>query len=384
MTTQDHLIELISRHDPLHTEAGELTTKEHLRSARTVLDVRTAGPRVVVPRPRWHRRVVVVAAVATAVPVAAVLLAPALTSLPGFGNPVIGTATASESGLSCGVGYAQPIRPDSADPRPWPSTLPAGWIVRNVFARASDVMGWCTTPSLTAAQVDGTGLVTGSIKITGPTPAIEVDPSEQVTPDRIGIYDAQRLGRTGAPEPIDAAPSEHFAWIITDGNGEQWYAAVDGYPVDTARRLLSAATYDGRRVNWDAPVAPDLRVLHQRTGDPYPTKSTGQDWYLRFAVAGGERMFQASSGRTGEGALTETTVDSRLITVGGRPARILQVDGLPVAVYAELRPEVVVFTEVLGDLDEVLRLLESVEDLPSDDPRLDDLALKESYQDDRD
>lgn len=242
-------------------------------------------------------------------------------------------------------------------------------------------MGWCTTPSLTAAQVDGTGLVTGSIKITGPVPAVEVDPSQRVTPDRIGGYDAQRLGRSEAPEPVDAAPREHFAWIITDGNGERWYAAVDGYPLDTARRLLAAATYD-RNVTWDPTAAPGLRVLHRRTGDPYPTRTTGQDWYLNFDGAGGERTLQASSGRSGENILSQTTVDSRLTTVAGRPARILEDGGSPVAVYAELRAGVTLHSDVRGDLDEVLRLLASVENLPSDDRRLDELALEEPYKDD--
>lgn len=39
-----------------------------------------------------------------------------------------------------------------------------------------------------------------------------------------------------------------------------------------------------------------------------------------------------------------------------------------------------VFAEVHGDLDEVLRMLASVRDLPADDPRLRRYALRERYE----
>ena len=77
------------------------------------------------------------------------------------------------------------------------------------------------------------------------------------------------------------------------------------------------------------------------------------------------------------------SLGSRLTTVAGRPALVLEDDGAPIAVYADLGQGVRVQSSVNGDLPEVLQMLASLENLPADDPRLDDLALEESYEDER-
>lgn len=385
MSAQD-LLDLVGAHDPLLREpdaSGQ--TERHLLSSRRVLDLRTAAPapaRHVARRPVWRRRFILVAVAAAALPVAAVAVPPAL-DRPGLGASLVGTASASEAGLQCGTGYAQAIRPDSAAVRPWPGELPTGWSVREVFARATEVTGWCTTPSLTAAQVAPGGLIVGTVKITGPTQGIAVDPSERLSGDRIGAYEARRL-QSSAPRAVDS-PDTHATWIITDGLGAQWYATVDGYPADRARSLLAAATFDGRSVTWDPASAPELQVLHRRTGSPYPTSTTGENWYLRLDGAGTERTIEARSRASDTASVvSQVGVGSRLTTVANRPAVILEVDGRPAAVYTDLRPGVSVVSEVRDDLPETLRVLNSMVELPQADPRLVDLALNESYDDERD
>lgn len=149
--------------------------------------------------------------------------------------------------------------------------------------------------------------------------------------------------------------------------------------------VAHAASFDGRNVDWNPAAAPGLRVLHQRTGEPYKTSTTGEDWYLRFDGAGPERTVEAVS-RRGDNAsvLSRVTTGSRLATVAGRDAFVLKIDGAPRAVYTDVRPGLTAFSEVRGDLEPVLRMIASLSQLDQDDSRLDDLALAESYEDKRD
>lgn len=376
------LSDLLRRHDPLRHDAHDGTrTDNHVRSSRRVLDVRTSGPRAGAPttsRPPWRRRLVVVLSAAAVLPMAAIAV-PASLDRDDGGSSLVGTANATEAGLQCGRGYARPIRPDSAAARPWPGALPAGWSVREVAASAAEVTGWCTNPSLTVAELDATGLVLGTVKVTGPSRGITVSPSQPIGADRIGTYEALRMQGAG-PDPA-GGPDLHAAWLITDDSGAQWFAAVDGYPADQARRLLAAATFDADTVKWNGAAAPEMRVLHQRTGAPYPTRTTGEDWYLRLDGAGPERTIEVRSRSAGpDSVLSEVTPGSRLATVGGRAAFIAGTDGEPEAVYADLRPGVSVVSEVRNDLSDVLKALESMRDLPRDDARLDDLALRVSLE----
>ncbi len=369
----DDLLALVRLADPLQDvddPAG------HLDSARRVLDARTRGVPRPVPVRTWRRRLVTVLAVATVLPLAAVVV-PALPGGPSPSRPLLGTATAGEGGLTCGTGYAQPIRPDTAAVRPFPTDLPSGWTVKDLFARSETSTGWCTVPSLNAATLDPSGLVTGSVTLTGPLRGVRVDDAETETPDRVGAYAARRLG-----PPLSGAP-QFLRWIVTDERGEQWYAVANGYPLDRARELLAAATYVDRTVVWDAALAPGLRVLHRRTGAPYPTTSTGESWYLEFGGAGEGRTLEADAGRSDGSVGARAVVGTRLSTVDGRPALVYEQDGVPSSVYTELRPGVLMGIDVAGDLDDVERVLAGVVDLPEDDPRLDRLRLRESYEDRR-
>lgn len=344
----------------------------------------TTRPAVAVGTPRgWGRRLVVVAAVATALPVAATLLTPVISSRLGPDGLLAGTAVAGDGGLTCGEGYSRPIRPDTADPRPWPQQLPAGWSAQEVYARAYTGAGWCTTPSLNAATVDASGLVTGNVSITGPARRIDVgDGGAPTTDDRIGPYAARRLDPYGgAPTPVDADPDRLHEWIITDAGGEQWFAVVNGYTAMQGRELLAAATLRDGMLTWDTTRAPQLQVLHRRTGAPYPLETTdGQDWYLRLDANGRPVTVQAFSGRAGGGALNRTGPGSRLVTVAGQPGLVIEDYGRPVSVVADLAGAVVSADVVDGDVQQTLDLLASLTSLDADDARLDDLALDEDYE----
>lgn len=378
------LVEMFTVTDPLRADTSTAGTDGHLLTARRVLDARRSGVGPVpVPARSRRRRLVVVAALATALPVAATVLAPAVSSRLGTNVPLAGTAIAGEGGLTCGEGYAAAIRPDAANPRPWPQQLPAGWAVREVFARAYTGTGWCTTPSLNAAEVDPSGTVTGSVKITGPARGIEVgDGGPEPTEDRIGPYAARRLAPYGgAPVPVDAVPDQFTKWIITDGDGAEWYATVQGYTAEQGRKLLSAATLQGGLVAWDTARAPQLQVLHLRTGAPYPTRTTqGQDWYLRLDAGGRTLGLEATSGRAGDSAMSRAGSGSRIVTIAGQSGFVVEDGDRPVAVVADLAGATVSAEVIDGDLQPVLDLMASVTSLDADDPRLDELALKEDYE----
>lgn len=370
----DDLLALVRSADPLqHVDGAD----DHLSSARRVLDARTSGVPRQVPARTWRRRLVTVLAVATVLPLAAVVV-PALPGGPSPSRPLLGTATAGEGGLTCGTGYAQPIRPDTAEVRPFPADLPPGWTVEDLFARSESSTGWCTVPSLNAASVDSAGLVTGSVTLTGPMRGVRVDDAETEVPDRIGAYAARRLG-----PPLSGAP-QFLRWIVTDEHGEQWYAVTNGYPLERARQLLGAATFVDRTVVWDTAAAPGLRVLHRRTGAPYPTSSTGESWYLEFGGVAAGRMLTADAGRSDASVGARAVVGTRLTTIADRPALVYEQDGVASSVYTELRRGVLAGVDVSGDLPDVERVLAGVVDLPADDPRLDRLRLRESYEDKRD
>lgn len=389
----DALLDLLRSADPLGRRTGTPDlTEAHLAASRAVLRTRTSlgdPPTFAATgtaRPvNWRRRLITLAAAVTALPVVAAVVVPAVTHSPRVAGPLLGVATAGDGGLSCGEGYARAIRPDHATSRPYPTILPTGWNVREILARQEDSTGWCATPSLTAATLDADNRIAGSISIIGPTRGIRTDSAQRSTPDRVGSYAAERLDlfavNGGTPSPAAGASTAargqadargRYSWIITDDAGEQWYAVADGYELQQARALLSAASYSHRAVTWDSAAAPGLRVLHQRTGAPYPIHSTGQSWYVELDTPGGQRSLQADIGRPDGTVGARANRGSRLTTIAGRPALVFeQPDGQPSAVYTELRPGVLMFMDVHGDLNDVQALLATVNDLPADDPRLD-------------
>lgn len=385
------LDDLLRAADPLTAPGSDAVTRAHLASAGAVLthrlattatatatrDVRTAGR---VPR-RWRRRLLGVAAAVVVLPTVAVVIGPTVAARLGdraSGGPFVAAAVASDGQLSCEGGYARAIPPDTAPIRLWPTALPTGWKITTVFARRTSGTNWCTAPSLIAAHTDRTGLITGTVALTGPVAGIDVDhlgieinDRAKTAPDRIGPYEATRL--------TDRDHTGYHTWVITDSSGAQWFAAVDGYPLARARAVLAAATL-GRTVTWDPRRAPGLTVVHRRTGAPYPTTvRDGLDWYVNLSAGRHARAVEVWD-RPGSPAVTsEATIGTRVVTVHGTRMVVNIVDGHPNAVYADTPSGAIAYGDVDGDLPHVEAMLLSLRDLPADDPRLRTYALHEKY-----
>jgi hypothetical protein len=384
--------------DPLAAAADDTATEAHLVAARRVLEARMAAqatpPATLAVRRRgWSRKLAIAAAIAVTLPIAAVIVVPDITARLGLAQRyggAVGTATADgggTAGLSCGGGSAKAIRPDEADVRLWPTELPPGWRVRQVFARATSGYGWCTQPSLVLAGTLPDGTVVGSVQVTGPARDIRMDNDDKTTPDTVAGLPA---GRLMAPNEGGHDPLMH-RWIVTDRDRGDWYVTVFGYTLPVARQLLAGVRIAGTDIAWAHVAGPDVRVLHVRTGAPYPlTARGGLDWYVRIDdgtlgdrwlrqgshVAGVERrQLEIWAGRPG-GVSEFATPGSRLLEVGGRPAVLARDGGRDVALYVDVAPGVQAFSNVYGDLPSVAAMLASLTNLDRDDPRLDRLAMK--------
>jgi len=371
--------------DPLAASGSDAVDRAHAVSAGAVLTHRLAaadaqhppGRRARVPA-RWRRRLLGVAAAVVVLPTAAVVIGPTVGARFGARAPFVGTAVASDGRLTCEGGYAQAIPPATAPVRLWPTALPAGWTVTDVYARRTSGTNWCTAPSLIAARTDRTGLVTGTVSLTGPVAGIDVDhlgiiinEHAKTAPDRVGAYRATRL--------TDRDRTDYHTWVVTDSSGAQWFAAVDGYPLAQARGALGAATL-GRTVTWDPRRAPGLTVVHRRTGAPYPTTvRTGLDWNLDLDAHGVHRQMEVWARPGNPPVAAQVTAGCRLVTLHGVQMLVGIVDGKPTAVYADTASGAVAWSDVAGDLSEAEARLLSLRNLSHDDPRLRTHALHEKY-----
>ncbi len=372
--SESDLDDLLRAADPLAEPGSDAVTQAHLASAGAVLTHRVAAAerrgKVRIPR-RWRRRLLGVAAAVVVLPTAAVVIGPTVAARFGARAPFVGTAVASDGRLTCEGGYAQAIPPATAPVRLWPAALPTGWKVTTVYARRPGGINWCTAPSLVAARTDRTGLITGTVSLTGPVAGISLDDHTENAPDRVGVYRATRLtarDHTG-----------YHTWVVTDASGAQWFAAVDGYPLTQARAVLAAATLGGT-VTWNPHRAPGLTVVHSRTGAPYPTTvRTGLDWYLDLDAHGVHRQMEAWTRPGGASVTAQVTVGTRLLTVHGTQMLVGIVDGRPTAVYADTPSGAVAWSDVAGDLSQVEARLLSLTNLPASDPRLRIYALHEKY-----
>jgi len=367
--TTSSLTEVLRAADPLDAEtAADLTT------ARTILDTRLDGVPTAKPiktPSRWRVRSAAIAAGAAALTVTAIVAVPHFTKTSSGG--LLGTAQASESGLTCGEGYATPIPPRSADPRLWPAWLPERWRPTKVFARAERVTGWCTAPSLVAAATGPSGTIAGTVKLTGPLPKVDIEGPTK--PDRIGTYRAVRF-----PHP---EVRHVYTWVITDSTGASWYAEANGFTLARARTLLGAATlHNDGAVAWDSSKAPGVKVLHHRTGNPYPTTEDDQAWYIRISSPrGGLGELDVESGRYEAPVASRVTEGSRLESYDGHQMLVIDMGSHNNWVLADVSPGVVASIDApaSNDIRQVERMLASLTNLSPDDPRLTKLALHEKY-----
>lgn len=367
--------------DPLTTTTDE-QLHEHLQRARRIVDLRRAE---VAPRARRRRRwraVAVATAVAATMPVAAVIVVPDVvrqTGLPWV-TDLTGSANAENGmipGLSCGGGYGTAIRPDSAPVRLWPTELPAGWEVERVFATKDREWGWCTPPSLVLAQTGPDGVVTATVNVVGPNRDIQWSGGPKLVPDRIAGHPADEV-RSGM------GVKEFHRWVVRTGENE-WEVTVNGLARAEAKAAADGLLFDDTLVSWqgDSTTAP-FETVHRRSDpQPYPNRVwDGLEWTVVLRdPAGRERHLSVEREPVGwrSGLASALHVGARQVSLDGRPALVNTRAAASVTI--EVMPNVAAFMNVRGDQDAVEQILASLENLPADDPRLDEYALNERYED---
>ena len=326
-------------------------------------------------RPRWRRRVALVAAAAavlTAVPVALDLV---------DGNdgrpPLLAPAVAADGTIVCNEGYASIVDPRDAAVRLLPDRLPSGWSYTRIFAR-EDTITRCVPPSLTALRQDAQGRVTGRVSVTGPV-AADVDQGalvEASVPDTVFGHDALRFDLQPHDVPV-------HRWVWTDDQGRQWSAEASGMPLDEGRQVLTAVTIDGPRISWAATAQPGWTLVHLREGAPYGVSPGQLTWWVEMTTGTEMRMLQVY---VPEGAdvplLADSAVGDQLTTVGGAPAVLGRPRGGEDAggppgsepttpVLVEVAPGTVAWSWGAADeLPEVQAMLESLRQVGATDPRL--------------
>jgi hypothetical protein len=337
--------------------------------------VRAGLLRALVAGPRPGRRLALLAGltvVAVSVPLGIAVVGPGIHDRDRDG--LITAAVAADGTLSCGgfyEGYAEPIRPDRSKVRLFPTVVPDGWQLVDVFARDSTGPAACITPSLVAGDLDAGGVMRGGVWVNGPVDEISFeDGTVQSVPAPIRSDDVLN-GRPAVRYEYRHEDTVSYSWIWSDDRGKHWQASVAGYPLERARELMAAVGTDGNQVVWAAEKAPELRVLHQRTGRPYPAETSFENWYIRFTVGGQERTISVESDRLLPLA-AELRPGLRLGELAGHP----EID-FSRQIYYEPQPGTRAVTEVEGDADAVRTILAGLRQLPADDPLLDRYALRE-------
>lgn len=361
--------------DPLLGRSDDDTAV--LGAARARVD-RERAAAVRVPahrRPRWARRIVLVAAagaVLTAVP----LVLSAVTGDDGTRPPLLPAAVAADGTIQCGSPYVSAVDPKDAAVRLLPDRLPPGWSYTKIFARDFRPTATCIPPSLTALRENPDGLVTGRISVTGPVDARldEGKLATRSTPDTVLGHAARRID-------VQQADIAFHRWVFTDEQGRRWSVEASGMPLAEARQELAAVTIAGSRVTWDAAAAPGWTLVHLRQSPPYGANSR-LTWWVDLTDGHQRRLLQVylTEGETVP-LLASTAVGDRVTTVAGHPAVLAHPRGGAEAgeapgtettpVLVELAPGTVAFSwATADDLPDVEHMLASLKQVPRDDPRL--------------
>lgn len=375
----DHL-DLLTAIGSLDPAASAHSTEAvQLAGIRRVVDARRAveHPHHRPLRRRW-RWLVALTAGFTALPVVVTIAVPDLVArlrVPWVAPDVLGSATAGGgvlSGLSCGGGYARAVRPDTAPIRLWPAEIPAGWSVRQVFANQSEWTGWCTPPSLRLVRLTDDGTVTARVEVTGPSRDIRWDGEPRLRPTRLAGLPAREVTYPGMGQ------SDFHRWVVEPGGGNQWVVESIGLTEVEARTVAEGLRIDDANVAWTQGDGPEMTVLDQRVGRPYPNRvMSSLEWYLELHDGRATRSIEIRR-REPQIFPIELGPGCRLYRLGGRSALMCPDGrGRPNSLSVEVQPGVIAWADVRGDRAEVERLLLSLTDLPKDDPRLDRYATNQ-------
>ncbi|MEU4424647.1 sigma-70 family RNA polymerase sigma factor [Actinoplanes sp. NPDC024001] len=164
-----------------------------------------------------------------------------------------------------------------------PAAGESGGVTRALDRLPGRAGGWAY------AGVAADGLVRGRVSVVGPARGIATDPG--ISPDP-GTVD----GRTA--QLFTGLQPNTYSWLWSDDDGRQCYATVTGYPLDRARAAMAAVGTDGDEVTWRAGAAPGLRVLHRRTGAPYPQVTRSESWLLLLTDGERDRNIAVDTGRS--------------------------------------------------------------------------------------
>lgn len=359
--------------------------RERVDAERRTVD--PSGPRSS-PWPRRGALLAVAAAAAIAVPLVISGVAPD-TPIGRVVSPQA-LAVGPDGSLQCtapgGTGSAEAIDPRSSEVRMLPSELPAGWSLTTVFAR-TEQNTTCLGPSLSVVETAGS-VVTGTLAVTGPFEALP-DPSsmgtDTVLDDVVDARDAR----------LFVVSDDHHRWLWQDPQGRSWLAEVDGRSVEQARALLAGVGTDGDRVTWDAAVAPDAEVVHQRTGPAYGVVPSATVWYVGVSD-GAQEVLLSVTGRDGDDIPLLARAEAGYRLAGADGVEFLVDGGVGEEVEpgvdtdtppgspwtwasGDLAPGVTVTGGWVGTADELLPIMASLEEVPADDPRIAEQALDEEY-----
>ena len=270
------------------TRAGQVPADpEAMRSARARLDdaIAAEGAQatpLVRPdsdgrstRGRWARRALAVAAAAALLPIGRI----ALDTVNPAGASV---AIAADGSLQCsGEGYAAPIDPRDADLRLLPASLPDGWQVATIAARwqTSDDPATCGVPALSMVRVEDDRVVTGTVSVFGPFPAVDV---ESFLGDRSTVEVAGEQGLL-----LDGSVDGFQRWVWTADDGT-WVMEAQELTREQGELVAAGITTTGTDASWQpAGDDGDLQVVAQRSGTLPTYRPARLAWYVGLTGPGG-------------------------------------------------------------------------------------------------
>lgn len=392
MTKDIDLIDELRMADPL-LRNDVANAEQRLAGVRRITDARRSAPTTsgIPARRLGERRWLVLAGVATGLAV----LGTAVLSLPapdqGPSLAVTSVALDRDGNLTCDppTGFSEPIDPAESSVRLLPTWLPDGWQVGAVWAVKETGSTCYLHPSLTVADTERDGRVVRSAMVYGPIPepitmADEIADTTAVT---VAGQAGQMITRT-SPKGAD-----ELLWVWADPAGGNWLMRSYGYTHQTGKDLAAALRPEGTTMSLDADAAPSgTTVVFQRTGEPYPARTPTYHWTLTLGTGpmqgrDGEVTLEATGSPADTLGLDGVFPDGMYVTGSGDELQVRQDTYGPMSLYL-LRPGTLVALganqatggePTLGSMtpNQWQRVVTHLEQVPADDPRLADLALKE-------
>jgi hypothetical protein len=367
--------------------------RPRLARARRIADARRSAPAASVSPARHlgRRRWLVLAGAATGLAV----LGTAVLSLPapdqGPSLAVTSVALDRDGNLTCepAGGFSEPIDPAESSVRLLPTWLPDGWQVGHVWAVKETGSTCYLHPSLTVADTDSNGRVTRSAMVYGPIrePITMTDEIADTTAVTVAGQPGKLITRT-SPKGAD-----ELLWVWADPAGGNWLMRSYGYTHEVGNALAAALQPEGTTMSLDPDAAPaGTTVVFQRTGEPYPARTPTYHWMLTLGTSpmqgrDGEVTLEATGSPAGTLGLDGVFPDGMRLTGSGDDLQVRQDTYGSMSLFLPSPGTLVMLganqvtggEPTLGSMtpEQWQRVVTHLEQVPADDPRLADLALKE-------